>query len=76
MTTVEVHYRIVAPASETAAVALGQLHDVYGIRQIRRAADQLVIEYDATRLNEATVAGLVAQTGLRIAREENLAEAV
>jgi hypothetical protein len=57
------------------AAALGQLHDVYGIRQIRLKASKLLIEYDATRLNEPTVAGLVRRSGLEIAREENTVQA-
>jgi hypothetical protein len=75
MTTVEVLYRIATPPSEAMAAALGQLHDVYGIRQIRLKASKLLIEYDATRLNEPTVAGLVRRSGLEIAREENTVQA-
>lgn len=66
MTTVEVCYRVIVPPGEAAAAALGQLHNVYGIRQIRFNQDQLLVEYDATRLNEATVANLVARAGLRV----------
>lgn len=68
MTTVETRYRVIVPPGEAAAEALGQLHNVYGIRQIRFNQDQLLVEYDATRLNTATITNLIARCGLRVER--------
>ncbi len=52
-------------------MALGSVRDVYGIRRIHfdREAKTLLVEYDATRLNAATVTNLVRRTGLQIAEE-------
>jgi hypothetical protein len=71
MTTVEVLYRYTSAPTEAVALALGSTHDVYGIRRIQMdsAAQTLRVEYDATRLNTATVTNLVRSTGLQISEE-------
>lgn len=71
MTTVDIVFRIAEPPTEQAVTALARARDVYGIRQLSfdRAALALRVEYDATRLNAATVARLVRQAGIEIAEE-------
>ena len=71
MTTVEILYRYSTPPTEAVALALANIHDVYGIRrmQIDAKACTLLVEYDATRLNAASVTNLVRCTGLQIAEE-------
>jgi hypothetical protein len=71
MTTVEVLYRYSVPPTEQVALALARARDVYGIRRLTldREAHTLRVEFDATRLNTATVTKLVALSGLRIAEE-------
>lgn len=71
MTTVEILYRYNTPPSESVALALAGTRDVYGIRRtlIDAAARTLRVEFDATRLNTATVTKLIRSTGLDIAEE-------
>jgi hypothetical protein len=71
MTTVEVLYRYAPPLTGQVALALARTRDVYGIRALAldRAAHTLRVEFDATRLNAATVIKLVALAGVRIAEE-------
>ena len=71
MTTVEILLSYITPPTEAIASALATTKDVYGIRSLRfdRAARTLRVEYDATRLNAATVTQLVRQAGLEIAAE-------
>lgn len=71
MTTVEVLYRYAPPLTEQASLALARTRDVYGIRALSldREAHTLLVEFDATRLNTATVTKLIALAGLRIAQE-------
>jgi hypothetical protein len=71
MTTVEILYGYSTPPTETVAAALAQTREVYGIRKLKfdSAARTLRVEYDATRLNAATVTNLVRATGLEIADE-------
>jgi hypothetical protein len=68
MTTVEIVYHYVTPPTESVTFALADIKDVYGIRRLAfdRVARTLRVEYDATRLNAATVTQLVRQAGLEI----------
>jgi hypothetical protein len=68
MTTVEILFRYAAQPSDTVARALAGTREVYGIRSLSfdRAERTLRVEYDATRLNSAGVARLLAQAGLEI----------
>jgi hypothetical protein len=71
MTAVEILFHTTVPISETAAAALANAREVYGIRRLTfdRAAQTLRVEYDATRLNAAAVAKLVRQAGVNIAAD-------
>jgi hypothetical protein len=71
MTTVEIRFRYAVQPDEAASIALGSVRDVYGIRRLHfdREAQTLLVEYDATRLNAATVTNLVRCAGLQIAEE-------
>lgn len=71
MTTVEVLFRYAVPPTEQVALALARTRDVYGIRALAldRAAHTLRVEFDATRLNTATVTKLIALAGLRLAED-------
>ena len=71
MTTVEILFRYATPPSESITLALAGTKDVYGIRKLAfdRAARTLRVEYDATRLNAATVTQLVRKAGLDLDEE-------
>jgi hypothetical protein len=71
MTTVEVLFRYAQHPTEAAMVALGSLHEVYGIRRITvNAAEQTIrVEYDATRLTAAVVGQLLRGAGISIVEE-------
>jgi hypothetical protein len=71
MTTVEILYRYTTFPTEQVAMALARTRDVYGIRQLAldRQAHTLRVEFDATRLNVATVTRLITLAGFEIAEE-------
>jgi hypothetical protein len=71
MTQLEIFYRYTTQPSEATAFALASTREVYGIRRLTfdRQARTLRVEYDATRLNAASVTQLVRQAGLEIAEE-------
>jgi hypothetical protein len=75
MTTVEILFSYTTPPTESAAIALARMKDVYGIRRLSLdgAARTLSVEYDATRLNAAEVLQLIRQAGLEIAAETPMA---
>jgi hypothetical protein len=68
MTTVEIMFRYGMPPAEAQMSALGQVSDVYGIRRVQFNEQERTIrvEYDATRLNEATVEGLLRTAGFDV----------
>ncbi len=74
MTTVDLLFSYRVAPSQAVIEALASTHDVYGIRSIKfdRAALTLRVEYDATRLNAATVTSLIRQTGLEVSEELSL----
>ena len=71
MTTVDILFRYAAEPGDAAAFALGNLREVYGIRSVLfdRTVRTVRVEFDATRLNGATVAGLLRQAGLQLSEE-------
>jgi len=74
MTTVEIVFRYRGLPTEAETFALANARDVYGIRRLSfdRAASTLLVEYDATRLNAATVTQLVRRSGLQLLEEAPL----
>ena len=74
MTLVDVVFRYGAQPSENAMSAYGQLSNVYGIRRLQlKEADRTIrVEYDATRLTEAKVEGLLRAAGFDITEKLSL----
>jgi hypothetical protein len=68
MTAVEIMFRYGMPPGESEMNALGMVSDVYGIRRVQfnESERTIRVEYDATRLNEATVEGLLRQAGFDV----------
>ena len=71
MTQLEIVFRYKGQPSESEIFALANAREVYGIRRLSfdRAASTLLVEYDATRLNAATVTQLVRRSGLQLIEE-------
>jgi len=71
MTNVDIVFRYSGQPAERSVFALSNAREVYGIRRLAfdRAASTLTVEYDATRLNAATVAQLVRRSGLELVEE-------
>ena len=71
MTTVDILFRYAVEPGDAAAFALGNLREVYGIRSllVDRSARTVRVEFDATRLNGATVASLLRRAGLQLSEE-------
>ena len=75
MTSVDVCFTFAVPIAETTMRAVDNLREVYGIRRIvfNEAQRTVRVEYDASRLNEDTVASLLRRTGLEIVGKTVLA---
>jgi len=68
MTTVEIVFPYKRQPSEATARALNTIREVYGIRRILldEKAKSVRVEYDATRLNGASIQQLLRRAGLEL----------
>lgn len=66
MTMMDVLFRYGRPPAERSFSAIADLRDVYGIRRVQFDEKQSTvrIEYDASRLSEDVVAGLLRRAGI------------
>ena len=71
MTQLEVLYRYDMHPTEAAMAGVGAMRQVYGVRKIMfdESAKTVRVEYDATRLNHATIAQLLRRSGIDILEE-------
>lgn len=74
MTQLDVMYRFGASPREGTAMALGKVREVYGIRSLKvdEREHTVRVEYDATRLTEPIVHGLLSRTGLDLGERVSL----
>lgn len=77
MTIVDVVFRYGTPPGEREIVALRRVWEVYGIRKVSftEAESKVRVEYDATRMNDATVGSLLRRAGLDITGMDDMAPA-
>jgi len=68
MTQMEVAYSYGDAPGEAVTRALDSVREVYGIRRMRFDAKERTVrvEYDASRLKEPVIAGLLRQAGLDV----------
>jgi hypothetical protein len=68
MTQLDVLYRYGVPPAEAAALAIARTREVYGVRKVTldESEKTVRVEYDATRLNEATIHQLLRRAGLDV----------
>ncbi len=74
MTQLDVMYRYGTTPSEAAMMALGRVREVYGVRRLHfdEAARTVRLEYDATRLTEPIIHGLLRRSGLDVVERVSL----
>lgn len=74
MTQLDVMYRYDRPPGEATLMALGKVREVYGIRNlaVNERERTVRVEYDASRLGEAVVHGLLRRTGLDLVEKVSL----
>jgi hypothetical protein len=75
MTQMEVAYRYSATPGEAEMRALDSVSEVYGVRRISMNEQERIIrvEFDASRMKEPVIAGLLRQAGLDIGEKLVLA---
>jgi len=74
MTSVDVVFKYLYAPTEGVMRAMDNVREVYGIRRIRfsEAERTIRVEYDATRLNQDSVAALLRRTGLELGEKLQL----
>jgi hypothetical protein len=75
MTQLDVSFRYCTPPGENELRALTYAREVYGIRKIEFDEDQQTVrvEYDASRLNEDSVAAILRGAGMDLRDKAALA---
>lgn len=66
MTFLNTRYRLAGPLAAREYSRLNSLMSVYGIRGVDIQGDDLVVEYDASRVHEAEVLAAVRGTGIAV----------
>ncbi len=68
MTKVQAHFRLEKPLDDSSLHNLAAANAIYGIHRLKLAPamDELVVEYDATRLRPAEVESALAVAGIPI----------
>jgi hypothetical protein len=71
MTSVEISYNYGMSPDEAVMRSIDNIREVYGIRRLsfNEALRSVAVEYDATRLNPATVASLLRRSGLDLRQD-------
>jgi hypothetical protein len=70
MTFLNTHYRLTRPLAAQDGEKLSRLSTVYGIRALDVQGDELLVEYDASRIHEAEVLAEVRKAGIAVAPDK------
>jgi allophanate hydrolase subunit 1 len=62
------HFRLRQPLDDAKRKKLSDASAIYGIQKVKLSADDLMVEYDASRLRPEEVEAAVAQTGIAAER--------
>jgi len=66
MTFLNTRYRLTEPLTPKKLERLGQLSTVYGIRGLAIEGQDLLVEYDASRIHEAEVLAAIRGAGVSV----------
>ncbi len=68
MTKVQKHFRLQRPLDESMMEAIAEANSIYGIERILIAPsrEELVVEYDATRLRAAGIESALQRAGIPV----------
>ena len=71
MTKIDIHYDLERPLADSDAESIAKVHSWYGIFRVRVAPDvkAVDVEYDASRLSEKDVEGVLIRFGIPIRRK-------
>jgi hypothetical protein len=66
MTKVQMQFQLQKPLDDSLLQAISNVHSIYGIQRVRLAPslDQILVEYDASRLRPSEVEAALASAGI------------
>lgn len=73
MTKVQIRYRLEKPPDERMMQQIADAHAIYGIMRVQPvlpAFEEIVVDYDASRLKTADVGAALRRTGLAVELEK------
>jgi len=70
MTFLNTRYRLARPLTTKDYERLSQLATVYGMRGLDIQGEELLVEYDASRIHEAEVLAEILKAGIAVAPEK------
>lgn len=70
MTFLNTRYQLTKPLTPKELERLGQLSTVYGIRALAIEDQDLLVEYDASRIHEAEVLAAIRRVGVNVQPEK------
>lgn len=73
MTRVDARYELTGPITDELMEAISSAHSIYGLAAVKLtpAMDELLVQYDASRLKLPDVDRALRQCGLPVRRVEN-----
>lgn len=72
MTKVQRYFQLQRPIDEALMEQIGVVNSIYGIERVRvEPSGNLMVEYDATRLNVAQVEGVLERAGIAVMETSN-----
>jgi hypothetical protein len=72
MTKVQIRFRLERPLDEQAMSRIASAHSIYGIMRVQLAAptEEIVVEYDASRLRTEDVGAALKRIGIPVELEK------
>lgn len=66
MTKVTLHYHLTRPLTDADYENIADMHATFGMLKVRAQGDQLVVDYDASRLMKTDVEHVIARHGVPV----------
>jgi hypothetical protein len=67
MTKVTLHYKLTRPLTDADYENIAAMHSTWGMSRVRADGDQLLVDYDASRLMKSDVEHVIARHGVPVA---------
>ena len=70
MTKTQIRFRLERPLDEQAMPRIASAHSIYGIMRVQHSGQELVVDYDASRLRTEDVGAVLKRRGIPVQLEK------